>query len=147
MGFVIRAAIIYLILTLLFRIAGKRALSQITPFDLVLLLIISETVQQGLVAEDHSLTNAILLVVTLVGLDIVLSLLKQRWKWLDRVLDDRPLIVVQDGKVLQDRMNRERISETDVLASARLHQGIGRMDEIAYAVLETDGKISVVPRA
>ena len=146
MGFVIRAAIIYLILTLLFRVAGKRALSQITPFDLVLLLIISETVQQGLVAEDHSLTNAILLVVTLVGLDIVLSLLKQRWKWLDRVLDDRPLIVVQDGKVLQDRMNRERISETDVLASARLHQGIGRMDEIAYAVLETDGKISVVPR-
>lgn len=147
MGFLIRAAVIYLILTLLFRITGKRALSQITPFDLVLLLIISETVQQGLVAEDHSLTNSILLVLTLVGLDIVLSLLKQRWEWLDRVLDDRPLIIVEDGKALRDRMNRERVSETDVLASARLHQGIGRMDEIAYAVLETDGEISVVPRA
>jgi uncharacterized membrane protein YcaP (DUF421 family) len=147
MGFLIRAAVIYLALTLLFRVAGKRTLSQITPFDLVLLLIISETVQQALVAEDHSMTNSILLVFTLLGLDILLSVLKQRWDWLDRVLDDRPLIIVQDGKPLAERLKRERVSEAEVLASARLHQGIGRMDEIGYAVLETDGKISVIPRS
>ena len=146
MAFLIRAAVIYLGLTLLFRVAGKRTLSQVTPFDLVLLLIISETVQQGLVAEDHSLTNALLLVIVLIGMDILLSLLKQRWHWLDRVMDDRPIVIVRDGRPFRDRMNQERVSEDDVLASARLHQGIRTMDEIAYAVLENDGHISVIPR-
>jgi uncharacterized membrane protein YcaP (DUF421 family) len=146
MGFLIRAAVVYLGLTVLFRVAGKRTLAQITPFDLVLLLIISETVQQALLADDQSVTNALLLVIALVGMDILLSVLKQRWQWLDRVLDDRPLVIVRDGRPLRDRMNQERVSEDDVMASARLHQGIRTMDEIAYAVLESDGHISVIPR-
>lgn len=146
MEFLIRAVVIYLGLTGLFRVAGKRTLSQVTPFDLVLLLIISETVQQALLGDDHSLTNAMLLVLALIGMDILLSVLKQRWRWLDRLLDDRPLIIVRDGRPLKDRMDQERVSEDDVLASARLHQGIGKMDEIAYAVLENDGHISVIPR-
>lgn len=146
MGFLIRAAVVYLGLTMLFRVAGKRTLAQITPFDLVLLLIISETVQQALLADDQSVTNALLLVIALVGMDILLSVLKQRWQWLDRVLDDRPLVIVRDGRPLRERMNQERVSEDDVMASARLHQGIRKMDEIAYAVLESDGHISVIPR-
>jgi uncharacterized membrane protein YcaP (DUF421 family) len=146
MGFLIRAAVVYLGLTMLFRVAGKRTLAQITPFDLVLLLIISETVQQALLADDQSVTNALLLVIALIGMDILLSVLKQRWRWLDRVLDDRPLVIVRDGQPLRDRMNQERVSEDDVMASARLHQGIRTMDEIAYAVLESDGHISVIPR-
>jgi uncharacterized membrane protein YcaP (DUF421 family) len=141
-----RAALVYLFLTLLFRLAGKRTLSQVTPFDLVLLLIISETVQQAMIAEDNSMTNAALLVLTLIGIDIVLSWLKQRWTWLDRVMDDRPLIIVQDGKPIEDRMKRERVSEGEVMASARHTQGVRRMEDIAYAVLETDGKISIIQK-
>ena len=141
-----RAALVYLFLTLLFRLAGKRTLSQVTPFDLVLLLIISETVQQAMIAEDNSMTNAALLVLTLIGIDIVLSWLKQRWAWLDRVMDDRPLIIVQDGKPIEDRMKRERVSEGEVMASARHTQGVRRMEDIAYAVLETDGKISIIQK-
>lgn len=142
----LRAALVYLFLTLLFRLAGKRTLSQVTPFDLVLLLIISETVQQAMIAEDNSMTNAALLVLTLIGIDIVLSWLKQRWTWLDRVMDDRPLIIVQDGKPIEDRMKRERVSEGEVMASARHTQGVRRMEDIAYAVLETDGKISIIQK-
>jgi uncharacterized membrane protein YcaP (DUF421 family) len=141
-----RAALVYLFLTLLFRLAGKRTLSQVTPFDLVLLLIISETVQQAMIAEDNSMTNAALLVLTLIAIDILLSWLKQRWNWLDRVMDDRPLIIVQDGKPIEDRMKRERVSEGEVMASARHTQGVGRMEDIAYAVLETDGKISIIQK-
>lgn len=141
-----RAALVYLFLTLLFRLAGKRTLSQVTPFDLVLLLIISETVQQAMIAEDNSMTNAALLVLTLIGIDIVLSWFKQRWTWLDRVMDDRPLIIVQDGKPIEDRMKRERVSEGEVMASARHTQGVRRMEDIAYAVLETDGKISIIQK-
>lgn len=141
-----RAALVYLFLTLLFRLAGKRTLSQVTPFDLVLLLIISETVQQAMIAEDNSMTNAALLVLTLIGIDIVLSWLKQRWTWLDRVMDDRPLIIVQDGKPIEDRMKRERVSEGEVMASARHTQGVRHMEDIAYAVLETDGKISIIQK-
>ena len=143
---VFRAALVYLFLTLLFRLAGKRTLSQVTPFDLVLLLIISETVQQAMIAEDNSMTNAALLVLTLIAIDIVLSWLKQRWMWLDRVMDDRPLIIVQDGKPIEDRMKRERVSEGEVMASARHTQGVRRMEDIAYAVLETDGKISIIQK-
>ena len=141
-----RAALVYLFLTLLFRLAGKRTLSQVTPFDLVLLLIISETVQQAMIAEDNSMTNAALLVLTLIAIDIALSWLKQRWNWLDRVMDDRPLIIVQDGKPIEDRMKRERVSEGEVMASARHTQGVRRMEDIAYAVLETDGKISIIQK-
>jgi uncharacterized membrane protein YcaP (DUF421 family) len=141
-----RAALVYLFLTLLFRLAGKRTLSQVTPFDLVLLLIISETVQQAMIAEDNSMTNAALLVLTLIAIDILLSWLKQRWNWLDRVMDDRPLIIVQDGKPIEDRMKRERVSEGEVMASARHTQGVRRMEDIAYAVLETDGKISIIQK-
>lgn len=141
-----RAALVYLFLTLLFRLAGKRTLSQVTPFDLVLLLIISETVQQAMIAEDNSMTNAALLVLTLIAIDIILSWLKQRWTWLDRVMDDRPLIIVQDGKPIEDRMKRERVSEGEVMASARHTQGVRRMEDIAYAVLETDGKISIIQK-
>lgn len=117
-----------------------------TPFDLVLLLIISETVQQAMIAEDNSMTNAALLVLTLIAIVIRLSWLKQRWNWLDRVMDDRPLIIVQDGKPIEDRMKRERVSEGEVMASARHTQGVRRMEDIAYAVLETDGKISIIQK-
>jgi uncharacterized membrane protein YcaP (DUF421 family) len=144
---VIRAAVVYFVLMLVFRIGGKRSLAQITTFDMVLLLIISEAVQQALLDSDNSMTNAFLLVVTLVGIDIGLSLWKQRSKAIDKLLDDVPLVIVEDGRPLKDRMDRSRVDEDDVLAAAREQRGIERMDQIKYAVLERSGGITVIAKA
>ena len=143
---VLRGIVVYVFLLLIFRIAGKRSLAETSSFDLVLLLIISETTQQAMVDNDHSMTNAALLIVTLVGADILLSLIKERAPPVERWLDGVPLIVVKDGKMLDDRALRERIDENDVLEAARLEHGLEAMDQIKYAVLERGGKISIIPK-
>ena len=143
---VIRPALVYLFLLLLLRLTGKRTLAQITTFDFVLLLIISEATQQALIGEDNSMINGAIVVSTLIGLNILMSLLKQRSKWFDRVLDDIPLVIVVDGKPLKDRMDKSRVDEDDVLDAAREILGLERMDQIRHAILERDGKISIIPR-
>ena len=143
---VIRAVVVYLFLLLVFRLSGKRTLSEATSFDLVLLLIISETTQQAMVGNDHSMTNGVILILTLVGTDILLSLLKQWFPAVDKWVDGVPLIVVRDGKLMQDRMNRERVDENDILEAAREQGGLERIDQIRYAVLERSGQISIVPQ-
>ena len=146
MDTVIRAAIVYAIMLLIFRIAGKRTLSEITTFDFVLTLIIAEAVQQGMVDQDQSLTGAFLLVATLVGLDIALSLLKQRYKGLERLLEGTPVIVLANGRMRRDAADNERVDDAEILAAARQAHGLKRLDQIDYAVIEVSGGISVVPK-
>ena len=143
---VIRALCVYLFLLLLLRLTGKRTLAQITTFDFVLLLIISEATQQALIGPDNSMINGALVVTTLIALNILMSWLKERSKPIDRVLDDIPLLVVADGKPLKDRMEKSRIDEDDILDAARETQGIERMDQIRHAILERNGKISIIPK-
>jgi uncharacterized membrane protein YcaP (DUF421 family) len=143
---VIRGVVVYLFLLLVFRIAGKRTLSETSSFDLVLLLIISETTQEAMVNGDHSMTNGALLILTLVGADVMLSFVKQRLPNAEAWLDGLPLIIVRNGKPLQERMNRERVDEADVLEAARELCGIERLDQIKYAVLERGGNITVIPQ-
>jgi uncharacterized membrane protein YcaP (DUF421 family) len=143
---VIRPALVYLFLLLLLRLTGKRTLAQITSFDFVLLLIISEATQQALIGEDNSMINGAIVVSTLIGLNIVLSLVKQRSPWFDRVIDGIPLLIVRDGEPLQDLMDKARVDENDVLDAARENCGLERMDQIRHAILERDGQISIVPR-
>lgn len=145
MDSVLRAASIYLILMVLFRIMGTRALAQITTFDFILLLIISETTQQAMVGQDFSLTNAFLAIVTLVMLDLGLSLLKSKFPRLEKWLEGLPLVIVENGVPLKERMERARVDESDVLAAARETQGLERMEQIKYAVLERSGGISIIP--
>ena len=142
---VIRAAIVYVVLMLLFRIAGKRSLAEVTSFDLVLLLIISEAIQQGLIGNDNSMINAALVVLTLAGLNVSLSLLKQRSKTVEKVLEDVPLVLVEEGRILKERMDKVRVDEDDILEAARESHGLVRLDQIRYAVLERSGEISIVP--
>jgi uncharacterized membrane protein YcaP (DUF421 family) len=143
---ILRGAIVYVVLLLVFRISGNRSLAQITAFDFVLLLIISEATQQALLGEDFSLTNAILVIFTLVMMDIGLSLWKQRSQQVDKIVDGVPIVIVEDGKPLRDRMDKERVDEEDILAAARERQGLERMDQIKYAVLERSGGISIIPK-
>ncbi len=146
MDAVLRASAIYFFLLLIFRLSGKRSIAQITTFDLILLLIISEATQQALLGQDFSLTNAFLVILTLVGIDIGLSLLKQRSPRFEKILEDEPLIIVEEGRPLLDRMKKVRVDEEDVLIAARVLQGLERMDQIKYAVLERNGGISIIPK-
>ena len=111
-----------------------------------MLLIIAEATQQGLIGDDFSVTKALLLITTLVGIDVGLSLLKDRSRLLHKLIEGVPLVLVADGKVLADRMQRARVDEEDVLQAARERQGVESMDQIKYAVLERTGEISIIPK-
>lgn len=143
---VLRALAVYAFLLLVFRIAGKRALAEITTFDFVLLLIVAETTQQALLGEDFSLVNCFLLISTLMCVEILLSLWKRRHPLVDKILDGVPLILLDNGKLLHDRMKRSRVNEDDILVAARELHGIERLDQVKFAVLERSGGISIVPK-
>lgn len=117
-----------------------------TNFDLLLLLLTGEATQQGLLGNDYSLTNAFLVILTLIGLDVSLSLWKQRSPQLEKLVDGVPMVIVEDGRPLKDRMDKARVDESDILTAARVLQGLERMDQIKYAVLERSGGISIIPK-
>jgi uncharacterized membrane protein YcaP (DUF421 family) len=143
---VVRAAFIYLFLLLLFRIAGGRSVAQMTTFDFILTLIISEAAEGALVGNDHSVTNAVIVVCTLIGLNVALAAWKHRSEKVQHWLDGEPLLIVDNGRPLKDRMDKTRINEDDVLMAARNIHGLERMDQIKYAILEAGGGISIIPR-
>ena len=142
---VVRGVLIYVFLVVIFRFIGKRSLSQSTAFDLVLLLIISEVTEQGLVGEDHSITGSIVLISTLIGIDLLLSQIKNRFNLFDKIAEGMPLIVVDHGKPLEKRMSKSRIESEDIMEAARAKHGLERMDQIKYAVIEKNGDISIIP--
>ncbi|MGQ0640309.1 MAG: DUF421 domain-containing protein [Gemmatimonadaceae bacterium] len=146
MSFILRCALIYFFLLIVFRIAGKRALADITTFDIVLLLIISEATQQALTIDDHSVTNAMLLIATFVGIEMLLTFFTLRWPALERWLNSRPLAIMRDGKVLEQQMKHSGVNAEEVVSSARQAHGIVRLEDIEHAVLECNGQISIVPR-
>ena len=143
---VLRIAAVYFLLMLLVRISGHRTLADISPFDFVLLLVISELVQEAVVGRDPSLTKAAVLCGTLVGLDILLAEVKEHWPRVARWIDGMPIVLVNEGRPVEEAMRRERIDEADILAAARLSRGLVSMDQIRYAVLESTGGISIVPQ-
>ncbi|POR63954.1 DUF421 domain-containing protein [Pseudomonas syringae] len=145
MDAVLRAAAIYFVLMVLFRVAGRRSLTDLTTFDFVLLLIIGEATQQALLGDDFSVTNAILIISTLIAIDVGFSLAKRRSKRLAKFLDGGPTVIVEDGKPLTKRMREARISESDVMEAARTTQGIVEMKDVRYAIIERNGEISVIP--
>ncbi len=144
---ILRAAAIYVALLLIFRISGKRTLSQITTFDFVLLLVVGEATQQAMLGDDFSVTNGILVVVALVGIDIAMSFVKEKVSWFDRAADSLPVVIFQDGNPIKERMQKARVDEDDILAAGQASQGLERMDQIKYAVLEQGGSISVIPHS
>lgn len=146
MDSVLRAAAMYLALLLLFKIAGRRSLAELTTFDFVLLMMIGEATQQALLGDDFSVTNSIIVIVTLIAIDVGLSLLKQRSRWVSRLIDGEPTIVVENGKLLHERLRHARLIEADIMEAARSSQGIERLEEIKFAIIERNGKISVIAK-
>ena len=144
---VVRAVAMYAFILVIFRIMGKRTLSEVTAFDFIVLLIVSETTQQAMTGNDFSVTNAAILVLTLVLLQRLSDWVAKRSRRADNVLNDLPVVIVEDGHPVDEWMRRNGLSEEEVLEEARQSQGIGSMDEIRYAVLERNGGISVIPRS
>ena len=146
MDTVVRGITVYLVLLIIFRISGKRSLAQTTPFDLILTLIISEAIQQAMLDGDDSLTNGVLLVITLVGFDILMSIVKHRSERIAKLLEGTPVVVREGGETNQRYLNLERVDESDIIQAGREMHGLKTLDEIDYAVLEQSGRITVVPR-
>lgn len=145
MDTVLRAVAVYWILLVLVRVSGKRTLAQVTTFDFVLILIIAETTQQALLGDDFSITNMALLSGTLIFLDLTLSFLTFHVPVVGRWIDGTPLILVREGKVLKDRLRKERVTVEEILEAARDKHGLERLDQVKYAVLEVGGDITIVP--
>ncbi|MBW3617904.1 MAG: DUF421 domain-containing protein [Proteobacteria bacterium] len=141
---VLRGLAVFAFVMLIFRIAGKRALSEMSNFEFVVLLIVSETTQQALIDDDNSITNAFLSIATLVGATVGLSFLKQRFPVLDRALEGTPVLLIQGGHPQLDRMRRARVGFDEIMMAAR-KEGLERLDQIKHAVLEAGGGISIIP--
>lgn len=145
MDSVMRAFAIYAFLLVVFRILGRRSMADISTFDFVLLLIIGEATQQAQLGNDFSVTNACLVIATLLIADVGLSLLKRASPRMDRLLEGVPLVLVEDGRPRRELMHRARVDDSDILQAARDKMGLERMEDIKYAVLERSGGISIIP--
>ncbi len=142
----LRTFAVYLFLMVLFRLTGKRTLSELSTFDFILLLIISEATQNALVGQNASMTYAALVILTLVACSVFMAWLKARRPRLEQALQGGPLILVENGRLLRDRMKAAFVDEQDILSSARSNQ-VERLDQIKFAILETSGQISIIPKS
>lgn len=142
---VLRAFLLYGFMLLVMRLAGKRTLAELSTFDLVVLLIISEAIQPALVADDTRMTTAVLLVLTIIGTDAILGLIKDKSHVAGQLLDDVPTVLVKEGRLRKEAMAREKIEEDDILEAAREKLGLDSLDQIRFALLERTGGISIIP--
>ncbi|WP_307148012.1 DUF421 domain-containing protein [Rhizobium tibeticum] len=146
MDAVVRGLAIYFVLLLIIRLSGRRTLAQMTPFDLVIVLVISETTQQAMLGEDFSITNAILLILTLFTTDILLSYIKRWWPRAAHVVDGVPTVLVNDGVYNEAALRGCRLDRTDILEAARSQEGIESVKDIKFAILEVSGNISIIKK-
>ena len=145
MDLVARALIAFFFVLLLARVVGRRELSSLQPFDLILLVMIGDLVQQGVTQNDFSLTGMLLVGSTIGVLAVFVSWTSFRFPRLRPVLDGDPVIVVQEGKPIQKNLNRNRLTLDELRAAARQEQ-IASLDDVQWAVLETSGRISFIPK-
>jgi uncharacterized membrane protein YcaP (DUF421 family) len=146
MDLVLRSIFVFCLILVITRAVGRRELSSMEPFDLILLVVIGDLVQQGVTQSDYSLTGATTVIVTMAGLVVATAYLSFRFKRLRPLLEGEPTLLISDGRVLEQAVRRERVTVEELRAEAR-QQSIGSLDDIRYAVLETNGKISFITSA
>ena len=146
MDIVLRGIFVFVFLYVLMRIVGRRELSSLEPFDIILLVILGDAVQQGLTQDDYSLTGAVLAVGTIAILQVGTSWLNFRFPRLRSALDGEPVVVVQDGKPIERNLKRERVTLDDLAEEAR-KQNIAKIGDVQWAVMETSGEISFIKKS
>jgi len=146
MDVVFRALFVFLLLYIVMRVIGRRELSSLEPFDLILLVVLGDLVQQGVTQDDYSVTGILLAIGTIALLQLFVSFVNFRFPRLRPLLDGEPIIVVQDGKPIERNMRRERVTVDDIAAAAR-GQNIAKISDIQWAVLETNGTLSFIKKS
>jgi uncharacterized membrane protein YcaP (DUF421 family) len=143
---VVRTAIVYLFLVAVMRISGKREVGQMSILELIVILIISDAVQNSMVGENTTIWGGLVAVLTLLGLDALLKVITGRSRRLRRAIEGEPRLLVRDGRLLPKALREEKVEPSDVRAAVRA-QGLERVEDVHLAVLETDGSISVIPKS
>jgi uncharacterized membrane protein YcaP (DUF421 family) len=145
MDLAVRSAVIFFFVFLLMRIVGRRELSSLEPFDLILLVVLGDSVQQAVTQDDYSVTGAFIVVSTIALLQVFVSYLNFKVPFLRSVIDGEPIVIVQDGKVIEGNARRERLTLEDIAEAARL-QSIASLEDVQWAVLETSGEMTFVEK-
>jgi uncharacterized membrane protein YcaP (DUF421 family) len=142
---VLRAITLYLFILLVTRVIGRRELSSLSPLDLILLIVLGDAVQQGLTQDDYSVTGALIALSTLATLQVVTSYVSFRSGRARKVLEGLPIVLVEDGKLVEKNLKRERMTPDEVAEEMRMQQ-IGSFDEVQWGILERNGSISFVKK-
>ena len=145
MDVVLRSLVVFLFIWVLMRIVGRRELSSMEPFDLIIIIVIGDLVQQAATQQDMSVTGAILSAGTIGLMTVLFSWFSWRFPRVRPVLEGKPVVIVEDGKPLRDNMRRERVTIEELAAQARL-KGIESLDTVKWAVLETGGQVSFIKK-
>lgn len=143
MDLVLRAVVIFFFIWLITRVVGRRELSTMEPFDLILLVVIGDLVQQGVTQSDYSMSGAVIVITTIALLTVAMSYASFRFRRLRPALEGEPLILIHDGQVIERNLRRERLTVAELAAEARQSQ-IASLADVHFAVLETNGRISFV---
>jgi uncharacterized membrane protein YcaP (DUF421 family) len=144
--FVLRAIIVYVFLLVLLRLTGKRQVGQLAPFDLVLLLVLSNAVQNSMNGGDNTVLGGMILATTLVAINWIVGWLTFRSKWLEGIIEGRPMILIHNGKMDHRAMNSVQLTKHELEAALR-SEGCAGIEEVRFAVLENNGRITVIPKA
>ena len=143
MEIVLRASAMFVIMFVLLRLMGKREIGQMAPFEMVTLIVMGDLIQQGVTHQDFSMTGASLAILTFAGWSLALNVMSHYWPRSRPTLESEPVVLVRGGRMLGRNMNRERIDEDELASEMRL-AGIGRLDQVDWAILEPEGKISFI---
>src|SRR5690242_7550947 len=146
MDIVLRAIVLYLFVIFVMRVIGRRELSSMTPFDLVLLIVLGDAIQQGLTQDDYSVTGAVIAVSGIATMQVLTSYLSFRSKRIRTVMEGNPLVIVDRGELVRKNLVRERMTEDEVAEEAR-QQEISSLDEVEWAILEANGQISFIKKS
>lgn len=146
MDLVFRAIVLFGGVLLLLRIVGRRELATMEPIDFILLVVLGDAIQQGLTQDDYSVTGALIVIFTIGVLQVSLAYAAFRSSRVRTVMEGEPLVLIENGNVLERNLRRARIAKEELAEEARLSQ-VASLGDVAWAVLETSGKVSIIPKS
>jgi uncharacterized membrane protein YcaP (DUF421 family) len=145
MDLVIRALVLFAGVYVLLRVVGRRELAQMEPIDFILLIVLGDAIQQGLTQDDYSVSGALITIFTIAAIQVALGYVTYRSKKVRSLMEGEPVVLIEDGRVLDKNLRRARIAEEELAEEARLAQ-LASLSDVAWALLETSGKVSIIPK-
>jgi uncharacterized membrane protein YcaP (DUF421 family) len=145
MDLVLRAVVLFAAVMVLLRLVGRRELAEMEPIDFILLIVLGDAIQQGLTQDDYSVSGALITITSIAVLQVVVGYIAFRSKRARRMLEGEPIILLENGRVIEANMHRVRMAPDELAEEARLQQ-VSSLEDVQWAVLETSGKISIIPK-